>query len=96
MDALKLDLLSSESLYLLKNLGCSLKLLPHSDLASAHRLEMQAFPPDEACTIDQMEMRYRKAGELLVGCYKDCIPEVRLALPFVLVLWRSVVVTVIL
>ncbi len=76
MDALKLELLSSEHLYLLQNLGCSLKLLPYSDLSSAHRLEMQSYPPDEACTIDQMEMRHREARELFVGCYKDCTPEV--------------------
>ncbi len=82
MDALKLELLSSESFYSLQKLGCSVELLPYSDLSSAHRLETQSYPPDEACTFDTIEMRHREAGDFFVGCYMNCTPEVRLALPF--------------
>ncbi len=92
MDALKLELLSYESLYSLQNLGCSLKLLPYSDLSSAHRLETQGFPPDEACPFDAMELRHKEAGDFFVGCYMECTPKVILALP--LILLRSMVLTV--
>ncbi len=82
MDAMQLELLSSESFYLLQKLGCSVELLPCSDLSSAHRLETQSYPPDEACMFDMMKMRHREARELFMGCYMNCsTPEVRLTVP---------------